>query len=1564
MDSFDFLKKRIDDAEEEGIDSLPGLPPDSSAFTETYPQDHRNAPGHIYDVGLTMNSINNTPLNSRTQNSRIQNQTIQNQTIQNQNQTIQNQNQNQTTQNQTQTTQITQTHRRIARLTPHQPTNIDHPQIVIDSPLTSTPATTHPSRHQNTWNRASPNTTHIPERKGTRPEIGTIISSSETEIDHPPPDTLSDEHSSDDGRRDKQSIGDLSLSVLDDLDPGFDDTSQSLANHQPRNLPPQKRSTKPQQSSSLSSSAGSHATVQPHMSRQNSHDHDPTVNRSEPSASQLTSPGVGRRDSFRADDSLTLDQIRDSFSREIATELQGAKKPVFGRPSPTTFQREPVPDPDTRHQKSIINNPSMNIKRMKNILNTNTKMPHRSARRPFTPKHLTEVEDDTTEISLLSRNQPSNHVNHSKPAQVAAVSDSEATSHDLTTFPGTRHQNGNSSFSFADRTHNRFNGNKLNSFLHNLNGHLSEENHQMVNALAETKAQLAHLQKENQSLRKGVIPTHSDNEDAPDRSDVLLDHLQGMINVHESIAKLQSNLNLDQGESSPTFSDSAAQNLLSERQIHRLENQLQEREEEIQEMRNQLLTKAPSISSSLKQVFELKDRLANLQADLATKDDEVDQLKLQQIDLVGQHASTVAEWRAMYEKLLAESERAKADAEKSYADRISSMKTEATALIQEKERLLMSISDKYKEVRRLTGVHAQVQDQPHQPSVETLTTIKTELEHVLNGKGDQSVGRSAERRIRMLHSWLQSEISNHEQQQPNQDLEEESEQPNNNNNNHQHQSTQEIDELRAQIEELDLELSEKEFKIQALQVTLKDSEDARNSLESEYAKLETQVDILESKTVAHQSTISGLQAKLSQALKSTFSDLSSISGTPAARSKSNSELDKALEEINHLKTLLNQSKDHIVTCEIQNLKINALENQRLQLEDRVGSLRQQASALISTPSRSSCHFQSIISMRTPKTPGKMLGNMTSILAGDSGDETIVPMLNQITELQQQVEQLRHQLDLSNKNLDSKLIKLNQASSESIQVKTDLILAVKRAEKAELKLGAAEDRLDKLIAQDGTIAHLKNRLATIACPNCNDTFDANQVVRFRVLSETQELEFIEQPSIENDQTTIDSNSFKSKFIELEAVHQSSLNQIINLKRDLERKLDHIEALENEHSNLNSEIKDLKNQLLKAEDQIQSLTHKSKLDQNRFNELDNERQELCHLKEDLEDQLEAANLELTETKNQLDQVSEARDSMDAEIRALHQQTKEQSSSTSQIESLQETISELEKERNQINECLKATKSDLEKKTILVSNSEKSYHRIQATLEKQTQEYKGLEDQLETKDNQIFGLNQINSNLVRDVKGLRSDLMSVKKDALALTSNLNQIKKNHLEVHQDRDRDHDRDIEFGKVKNQLRECQNQLKIYASSKDDGFSQHEELLKKHNLESKGLLLRIRFLKLMYTRESVFRVNLSYQKTLIMRKLHHTEIRNEAIQLALSNFGLPYSIGENEDQHHDSGNFTIHTPHHHSLINKKSFKSVAIGIRAICKLKLLAKNWSKEVRVKEKLKEAYREVRGKEFIAD
>ncbi|KNZ44896.1 hypothetical protein VP01_871g2 [Puccinia sorghi] len=1027
------VQRRIQQAEEyeEALDSLPGLPPEPTSYPDSF---ENRRPCDLYDVGISENTTINTTFVPRIQHSH--HPPIVN-------------------------------HQPNPRTTPrpptsnHQPTNMDQPQIIVDSPFTSTPATAHPSRQPKDWFRNhSPNSSHIPQNQDSGQDVARITSSSEpeTETDQPQPDSHDEDSSihsdSDEDRGDfsKKSLGDLNL--------------QSPENHQPRN----NQYTHLQKASSLLAQAqphscpspsSSHSTIQAHPSRAHSREQNPH----EPSGSQLTSPGVGRRDSSYVDNSLTLDDIQESFSREMGHEFERSKKSSFER-SPA-FQPEPVPNPDSfHHQKSILD-PSGNLSRMRNILRTNSKpiqsrMPFRSARRPFTPRRLTEVADDTTELSRLPDNQ-SHHVNHSQPVHVAP-SESEATSHDLTTFPATRHRDGRSLVSLAHRSQ-RFDGNKLNSFLHNLNGQLSKWK---INLCVKGSYLLSKIQ-------------------------------TGMIDVHDSIAELQSNFNPTHGVvNAASQPDSAAtSNLLFERQIRRLENQLEERDEEIEEIRNQLLHKFPPASSSLKQNFELKDRLAHVQAELASKEDEVDQLKLQHIDLAGENATTVSEWRIKYEKLLADHNEALAK-QAAFDHKITTLKDQATALIQEKDQTIQSMNSRYKEVRRLTSGQAKVLEEPKlnqstgQPSLEVLETVKTELEQVLNGKGDQSVGRSAERRIRMLHSWLQSEISNNGQKTNQDDSE-----PAKQHDGDTRQSSHMDEELRAKIEELGLELTEKDFKIEALSVSLRDSEDARTTLEREYTTLETQVDILEAKTIAQQSTITGLQAKLTQALKSTFSDVSFTPSraTPKGHTANNhSELAKAREEINRLKDLLNQS-ENVVTCEIQNMKIQALETHR-------------PTALISTPSRSSCHFQSIISMRTPKTPGKMLGNMTSILAGDSGDETIVPMLNQINDLQQQVEQLRHQLDLANKNFDRKLAQLAEASEDAMKVSTEAITARKRADDMEEKARQLEERLDKLIAEDGTIAQVKHRLSNIPCPDCGERFDANQIVRFRVLPETKELEFTE------------------------------------------------------------------------------------------------------------------------------------------------------------------------------------------------------------------------------------------------------------------------------------------------------------------------------------------------------------------------------------------------------------------------------------------------------------------------
>ncbi|PLW08829.1 hypothetical protein PCANC_16620, partial [Puccinia coronata f. sp. avenae] len=1329
---------------------------------------------------------------------------------------------------------------------------------------------------------------HIPKNQESGLDVGRITSSSEpdTETDQPKPNTPDEDSGngseSEDDQRDlsAESIGDLNLAALDDLESRFD-ISQSPERQRQNNRSSRPRKASPSvqvQPQSCPSPSTSHSTIQPPLSRTHSHKSDLTINKSphEPSGSQLTSPGIGRRDSFRADNSLTLDDIRESFSREMGHEYEGSKKSSF-EPSPA-FQPEPVPDPDSHHhspyhQKSILN-PSTNLSRLRNILNTKTKSIQ--SRTPFrsTRMRLTEVADDTTELSGLPANQ-SNHVNHSQPVQVAA-SESDTTSHDLTTYPGTRHQNGNSSFSFADRSH-RFNGNKLNSFLHNLNGQLSEENQQMVNALAETKEQLVQLQMENQSLRKGVMPANTDADDLPDRSGVLLDHLQGMIDVHDSIAELQSNFKPSQGAVTlESHTDSSASNLLSERQIRRLENQLEERDQEIREIRNQLVKKFPPTSSVLKQNFELKDRIAHLQTELANKEDEVDKLKLHHIDLAGQNASTIFR----------------------VARQIAAIKDQSTALIQEKDRTICEMNSKYKQVRRLTGVHGKGLDEQKsiqsksQPSLNALETVKNDSEAA-----------------------NQHEETRH--------------------------SPQEKEELRAQVEELQLELSEKDYRIEALGVALKESEDARASLESEYAKLETQVDLLESETIKDQAAITGLEVKLSQALKSTFSDVSytpSRASPKGGSTQNNSELSRAREEINHLKGLLSQS-NNAATCEIQTVKIRALEAHRRELEERVGSLRQQTTALISTPSRSSCHFQSIISMRTPKTPGKMLGNMTSILEGDSGDETIVPMLNQINELQQQVEQLRHQLDLANKNVDRKLVQLAEASESAVKMSSDAITAQRRADDLEEKTLQLGDRLDKLIAENGTIAQLKHRLSNIACPDCGERFDANEIIRFRVLPETQEMEFTEPPT-EHD-TEDHSSSLKAKFTELEASHQTSQSELVKLKRELDLKLDEIEELENEKANHDQEIEQLRNQLSNTQGEVERLLSKSKEEQKRLQDIKNERDNLSNDKDDLEGQLADVNHQLRETQAQLSQVTEARDSMDAEVRALHKYNKDSSASSEQIDQLQKTISKLETEKLELAEQhasmtaeVRQLKNELERKVHMALNSEKSYHRIQATLEKQTVEVGRMQNEIENKQMEILGLNGANSNLVKDTKALRKELIKVKSDAQDLGHHLQELKDhvNRQSAVQTNTK------EANKIKNELLACKkelNELRSQQSHRNLGITDEtrQELEQKHNSESKGLLLRIRFLKLMFTRESLFRADLACQKKLIMMRLRDTEIRNEAIQLALANFGLPYSLSSGSDSHeeHDHqhpGNFTLHP-----TSTDRTFKSIAIAVKAVCKLK-------------------------------
>jgi chromosome segregation ATPase len=162
------------------------------------------------------------------------------------------------------------------------------------------------------------------------------------------------------------------------------------------------------------------------------------------------------------------------------------------------------------------------------------------------------------------------------------------------------------------------------------------------------------------------------------------------------------------------------------------------------------------------------------------------------------------------------------------------------------------------------------------------------------------------------------------------------------------------------------------------------------------------------------------------------------------------------------------------------------------------------------------------------------------------------------------------------------------------------------------------------------------------------------------------------------------------------------------------------------------------------------------------------------------------------------------------ALHKYNKDSSASSEQIDQLQKTISKLETEKLELAEQhasmtaeVRQLKNELERKVHMALNSEKSYHRIQATLEKQTVEVGRMQNEIENKQMEILGLNGANSNLVKDTKALRKELIKVKSDAQDLGHHLQELKDhvNRQSAVQTNTK------EANKIKNELLACKKEL-------------------------------------------------------------------------------------------------------------------------------------------------------------
>jgi hypothetical protein len=97
---------------------------------------------------------------------------------------------------------------------------------------------------------------------------------------------------------------------------------------------------------------------------------------------------------------------------------------------------------------------------------------------------------------------------------------------------------------------------------------------------------------------------------------------------------------------------------------------------------------------------------------------------------------------------------------------------------------------------------------------------------------------------------------------------------------------------------------------------------------------------------------------------------------------------------------------------------------------------------------------------------------------------------QIAELQQVVENLRHQITDAYDEVDDKIGRLDSAGSSNLSLARQL-------SNAECRIAQLEEQLEGLVGEGGSLERVKARLAKVHCPDCQTSFDANKSVQLRV-----------------------------------------------------------------------------------------------------------------------------------------------------------------------------------------------------------------------------------------------------------------------------------------------------------------------------------------------------------------------------------------------------------------------------------------------------------------------------------
>lgn len=599
-------------------------------------------------------------------------------------------------------------------------------------------------------------------------------------------------------------------------------------------------------------------------------------------------------------------------------------------------------------------------------------------------------------------------ISENEEAARSADADSEVsdtTSHDLTTHP-----RANNSLPLGDQA-NRFNGTKLNTYLHNLNTHLTEENQNLVTKLAQTAKELQRTRRSNARLaeRHGDVTMASEDmsidcEDDLDRS------VASHVETQSAIIKLRQHLI----PSSPDPSVSSQVRDLQQ-QVELLQTGIEERDHAITAMRKEVLEQHSSSDSAdhaatlQREVYSLQDRLSTLDNLQVEKDQRIENLESQAIESAQRHASIVADLQARSDELLQQLEERDAELqqmhdemqgqEAGFVEKMKNLEDELVNVMEEQEEQLQATREELASQKGESLRYRQAEGAQFELTKTQLADLRIEMEAVKAEKmrlenlldqveaddGDKSVITNG--RLELLKEELERltvTVADKESQ---------------------------ISTLNGQLatvaEDHAAITAKLKAQLSAAEDGLTKMEDSLHEARLENAELHQKADEAKSAAQDAQEALASVNDELQQAIRDksrqdtaiaemqgqlaeASTSLRNASTTSSERQARISQLIFDLEaskrEISRLKKQLASVPSP--TTPRQGLPSNsptvkAIKTYKAELETRVSELKRHHASFIVTPDgtpNKSLHFKTLQSIQTPKTPGHFLNDVRPLMS--------------------------------------------------------------------------------------------------------------------------------------------------------------------------------------------------------------------------------------------------------------------------------------------------------------------------------------------------------------------------------------------------------------------------------------------------------------------------------------------------------------------------------------------------------------------------------------------------------